>query len=300
MLRRRRLASGSAAEGIEWRRQRTRNWNPASSVLLPRIGIAVISHNRCEQVLRLVHSLRAQVLHPVRLAVFDDGSVDGTAAAVRPLVDVVLEAPNGGVVINKNRALFYFLSLFPVDQLIVLEDDVLISSPEWLPLWSEAIRRHGHVNFSSPDWPRDSGKFLGGEGTPQYPEVWNRVLGACMGIDMSLLRAHVGYLNPRFSGYGYAHIEWTRRFIRAGYGGWRRRGGRWSYLSMSQGIVYQAADSHRDHDAIARNASVMAELDGVGDYVPKPWLDGAGRRAFLAPFARWWSHQAHQKSEFNG
>lgn len=263
---------------------------------MTRTGIAVITHNRRDQVVRLVQSVRDQVREPIRLAVFDDGSGDGTADALRPLVDVVLEAPNGGVVINKNRALFYFLSLFPVDRLIVLEDDVLVTSPQWLPLWSDAIRLHGHVNFSSPDWSRDSGKFLGGEGTPTHPEVWNRVLGACMGIDMNVLRAHVGYLNPRFQGYGYAHIEWTRRFLRAGYGGWRRRGGRWSYLSLSEGVAYQAAGSHRDAAAIARNAAVMAELDGVGDYVAKPWLDEAGRRAFLAPFARWWGAQAGSAS----
>jgi hypothetical protein len=52
---------------------------------------------------------------------------------------------------------------------------------------------------------------------------------------------------------------------------------------MGQGVVYLAADSRRDHDVIARNASVKAALGGVGDDVPKPWLDEAGRRAFLLP-----------------
>lgn len=99
---------------------------------------------------------------------------------------------------------------------------------------------------------------------------------------MSLLSARVGCFNPRFSGYRYAHMEWTRRFVGDGHGGLRRRGGRLSCLSMGQGVVYLAGDSRRDHDAIARNASVKAALGGVGDDVPKPWLE-AGRRAFWLP-----------------
>ena len=63
----------------------------------PRIGIAITTYNRREQLLRLVHSLRQHCLDQVHLAVFDDGSSDGTAAAVAPLVDAVLEAPNGGI-----------------------------------------------------------------------------------------------------------------------------------------------------------------------------------------------------------
>ena len=86
----------------------------------PSIGIAITTYNRREQLLRLVHSLRQHCRDQVHLAVFDDGSGDGTGAAVAPLVDAVLEAPNGGIPTNKNRALFYFLALQPVDQLILL------------------------------------------------------------------------------------------------------------------------------------------------------------------------------------
>ena len=55
-----------------------------------RIGIAITTYNRCEQLLRLIHSLRKYCGRPVHLAVFDDGSSDGSAAAVAPLVDMVL------------------------------------------------------------------------------------------------------------------------------------------------------------------------------------------------------------------
>ena len=103
----------------------------------PSIGIAITTYNRREQLLRLVHSLRQHCRDQVHLAVFDDGSSDGTAAAVAPLVDAVLEAPNAGIPTNKNRALFYFLALQPVDQLILLEDDVVVTSPRWLRIWSE-------------------------------------------------------------------------------------------------------------------------------------------------------------------
>jgi hypothetical protein len=61
-------------------------------------------------------------------------------------------------------------------------------------------------------------------------------------------------VNLRFRGYGYEHIEWTRRFLLAGYGG-RQRG----------------------------------ELQGAGGFVPRPWLDDQERKRFLAPFARWFS-----------
>ena len=263
--------------------------------MAPSIGVAITTFNRCEQVFRLVSSLRQYCNQNIHLAVFDDWSTDATPDEIPPLVDMYLRAPNGGITVNKNRALYYFLSLHPVDQLFLIEDDVEITSLRWLPCWSEAVRRHGHLNLSDPAWPREGGKFLGGEGSPRSPEVWNHVTGACIASDVSLLRRHVGYLNPLFAGYGFEHIEWTRRFIKNGYGGYRRRGGRWSYYMLSTGIAFQPSQSSRDDVSIARNAAVMADLDGVGDYVSKPWLDEPGRLAFLAPFASWWGNQTLQK-----
>lgn len=260
----------------------------------PAIGIAITTYNRRSQLLTLVHSVREHCHRPVHLAVFDDGSSDGTAAAVAPLADMVLEAPNAGIPVNKNRALFYFLALRPVEQLILLEDDVVVTSRRWLRTWSRAIRRHGHINFSSPRWPRDNpnfhGRLLGGKGTARRPERWNIVSGACSGCDTAVLRQRVGYVNPRFQGYGYEHIEWTRRFLLAGYGGCKRRNHRWSYLSLSHGLAFQDSQSNRDAAAIARNATVMAELQGAGGFVARPWLDAEQRRNFLTPFARWWGH----------
>lgn len=257
------------------------------------IGIAITTYNRRAQLLKLVESIREHCSRPVHLAVFDDGSSDGSAAAVAPLVDMVLEAPNGGIPVNKNQALFYFLALQPVEQLILLEDDVVVTSRRWLRLWSRAIRRHGHINFSSPRWPRDNpqfhGRLLGGKGSARSPERWSIVSGACCGCDTAVLRQQVGYVNPRFQGYGYEHIEWTRRFLRAGYGGCQRSEHRWTYLSLPHGLAFQESVSNRDAEAIARNAAVMAELQGAGGFVPRPWLNNDARQHFLTPFARWFS-----------
>ena len=97
-----------------------------------------------------------------------------------------------------------------------------------------------------------------------------------------MLRRDVGYVNPLFQGYGYEHI--------------RKRGDhRWSYLSIPHGLDFQPSQSNRDAEAIARNAGVMAQLQGAGGFVPRPWLDAAGRQAFLAPFARWWGQQAGEQ-----
>jgi len=259
----------------------------------PSIGIAINTYNRRAQLLKLVESIREHCTRPVHLAVFDDGSRDGSVAAVAPLVDMVLEAPNGGIPVNKNRTLFYFLALRPVEQLILLEDDVVVTSRRWLRLLIRAIRRHGHINFSSPRWPRDNpqfhGRLLGGKGTARSPERWSIVSGACCGCDAAVLRQRVGYVNPRFRGYGYEHIEWTRRFLLAGHGGRQRGEHRWSYLSLPHGLAFQESVSNRDADAIARNAAVMAELQGAGGFVPRPWLDEEERKRFLAPFARWFS-----------
>lgn len=261
--------------------------------MAPRIGIAITTYNRRDTLLRLLASLRPQCHGLAHLAVFDDGSSDGSAAAAAPWADMVLSAPNGGIPTNKNRALFYFLMLHPVDQLILLEDDVVITSPRWLRRWSRAIRRHGHINATSPRWPRQRpgfhGRFYGGKGNPRRPERWSIVSGACSGCDTRVLRRHVGYVNPLFQGYGFEHIEWTRRFLRAGYGGCSLGGGRWRYLSLAGDLTFQESQSNRDAEAIARNGVVMAQLDGVGDPVPHPWLDAAGRQAFLAPFARQWA-----------
>ncbi len=264
--------------------------------MAPSIGLAITTFNRCEQLCRLISGIRRYCHRDIHLAVFDDGSGDSTFERVPPLVDMYLRAPNAGITVNKNRALYYFLALRPVDQILLLEDDVEVISSRWLPCWSRAVEKHGHINLSDPDWPREGRKFFGGRGTAASPEVWNSVTGACMASDAAVLRRCVGYLNPRFAGYGFEHIEWTRRFIKNGYGGYRRRGGRWSYYMLSTGMVFQPSQSSRDAASIARNAEVMAELGGVGDYVSKPWLDEAGRRDFLAPFARWWGNPARQKA----
>ena len=248
------------------------------------IGIAITTYNRREQLLQLVTSLREHTNPRVPVVVFDDGGCDGSREVVAPLVSAYIRAENRGITVNKNRALFYFCRIQPVKRVLLLEDDLLVTQPGWLKLWKRAIDHHGHINLALPKWSKQSREFRGGRGTARDPERWRRVSGCAMGASTKLIRKQVGYINPRFSGYGYEHAEWSERWIAAGHGGAITPRGR-VYFALSDGLTLQPAESHANPQQIASNREVFLELRRQGyPRAPKPWLTAEQRRDFLAPF----------------
>lgn len=223
------------------------------------IGIAITTYNRCEQLLKLVTSLREHTNPRVPVVVFDDGSSDGSREVVAPLVSACIQAENRGITVNKNRALYYFCRIRPAKRVLLLEDDLLVTQPGWLKLWKRAIDHHGHMNLALPKWSKQSPEFRGGRGTARDPERWRRLTGQAIGSSTRLIRRRIGYLNPHFAGYGYGHVEWTERWIAAGHGGAITPRGR-VYFALSAGLTLQPSDSHADPRQIAGNREVFLEL----------------------------------------
>ena len=182
-----------------------------------RVGVAIVAYNRLECLQRCLDSIFRSNSVPLidSLAVFDDGSPYSLSAEIdfpEGLSSRVFQSSvNHGVIVNKNRALYYFAEVDPVDIVIILEDDVVVSSSDWISPWIDSVNLHGHMNYSpgyfripayEKYWLRPDSK-----GTPEDPFSYSVVTGQCTALRVELIRSKVGYLNPQFQGYGHGHVS---------------------------------------------------------------------------------------------
>jgi glycosyltransferase involved in cell wall biosynthesis len=251
------------------------------------IAIAITTHNRQEQLLALLESIRRHTDPRIGIAVFDDGSADCAIKAAKDLCDYYYKASSHGIAENKNRALFFWCEINPVRRILLLEDDLLITERRWLKRWKRAIDNFGHINYSFPDWVKGDESFRGGRGSPCSPYRWTRVTGQVTGVDAEILRDKVGYMNPVFQGFGHEHLEWTERWLSEGFGG-KVRGGRRVYLALSpKGIGHQECMSTGLGFDTARNRDMHVNLRRRGHpRIFKPWKDEKSKIDFLRVFAR--------------
>ena len=180
-----------------------------------RLGIGIITYNRRDALLETLNRVRAHTRMPSVIVVADDGSDDGTADAVRAQQVVVAAGPNMGVAWNKNRALFLLSAVMQCDVAILLEDDSFPTQDGWEAEWAIAAERWGHANLGAP-WLSDS--FIKGTGTVEDPYLSLDLTAQCSSFSRDAL-LYAGYFDPRFRGYGWEHLEHTRRMLRLGYGG---------------------------------------------------------------------------------
>jgi len=89
----------------------------------------------------------------------------------------------------------------------------------------------------------------------------------------------VGYLDTRFSGYGHAHVERTRRFLRCGFSGLEDAGSK-EYLSIIGGLESHDAPSYRDLEHVERNAEVFSALVAEPVY-RDPWRGDVEKAFFV-------------------
>lgn len=177
------------------------------------LGVGVVTYNRRDCLAGCLDALRRNTRSAHRLMVADDGSSDDTVALCRKAgVKEVIAGGNRGVCWNKNRLLYAFLLYTPCDPIVLIEDDCWPTTNGWDREWATAAAHH-HVGYAHPDWP--VGWRSSGEGTADNPWLTPEMAGQVTVTSRRALAA-VGYMDTRFRGYGFGHVEWAERFAKAG------------------------------------------------------------------------------------
>ncbi len=94
----------------------------------------------------------------------------------------------------------------------------------------------------------------------------------------------VGYMDVRFGRYGHEHTDYSRRFVRAGYGGFNRdwRGEqRTLFYVLDTGIRLEKTVSTGSPEEADRNADLLNRLAEEPVY-RAPWRTDEQRRDFVA------------------
>lgn len=232
------------------------------------LGIGVITYNRLPHLQECLTRVWRFTRVPYQLVVADDGSTDGTVQWCREQNVLCVSGENLGCAGNKNRALHALFRYSQADPLLLLEEDCWPDSGTWAEQWIWAAERWGHVNWRRAFW-RHGEHILSGFGTWDHPYEGRWLTGQCT-VSTRRSVEEVGYLDPRFRGYGEEHLEWSDRFARAGYEGAVRK------LSLDGGLADRQAQSYANAPDYLRNLALKKELANESIY-REPWLDTAGR-----------------------
>jgi glycosyltransferase involved in cell wall biosynthesis len=245
-----------------------------------RLGIGIVTYNRRALVAETVTRVLAHTIHPFTLVVADDGSQDGTAGAERARGVVVASGRNMGISWNKNRALFYLLALARCDIVILLEDDSYPDSDGWEQEWIIGASKWGHTNIAG-GWFENS--FVSGSGSVDDPFHSIDVSAQCSAYSREAI-LYAGYLDSRFKGYGFEHVEHSVRLMRHGYGGeFRTVSGihRPVHLLIRGGIKVTHPPSYSNKEDVNRNQALCQLLLRDQSY-RAPWHDDAEMAQFRA------------------
>jgi glycosyltransferase involved in cell wall biosynthesis len=244
------------------------------------LGIGIATFNRRERLARLVAGLAEHTRSQCRIVIADDGSTDGSAEWCRENGLTVVTGPHHGVARNKDRALLALAAL-GCDPLILLEDDLVPTRPGWEDEWIRGTRLWHHLGYRHPKIAEHD---LSGSGTAEDPILNRGWTAQCLSVSARVIES-VGYLDPRFEGWGHEHGEWTNRIQRAGYG-FREAllpDGRVVkvQLYLWGGIALEDAPSYRDNNQVAANLRLVERIADEPIF-RRPWMTPAERSACLA------------------
>jgi glycosyltransferase involved in cell wall biosynthesis len=237
------------------------------------LGIGIITYNRLPALQGCVQGVQSFTRAPYRLVVADDGSEDRTAEWARGEGLTVITGHRRGVAWNKNRALYYLLERTACDPILLLEDDCWPVAPGWEESWIEAGRLWGHVNWAPPGH-----LIVAGAGTPEAPYRSADYTAQCTVTARSALEA-VGYLDTRFQGWGWEHVEWTGRFGRHLADLWGPPDRTVPSLPDAKRLSLPSFGSYYNEEDIERNGALMAQMAGDPMWRP-PWRTPEEEAAF--------------------
>jgi O-antigen biosynthesis protein len=212
-----------------------------------RIAVAILSFNQREQTLRCLHRLLelAPAEGPFDVLLWDNGSKDGTAAAVAaefPGVLVEAYAENLGVAGGRNAAARLAMARFEPDFLLFLDNDIVVRpgfvSGLFAPFNAPGGERVGQVQAKlliadRPELLNDGGgcriEFWRGRTRPVGYMEEDRgqrdtpakcvACGGAMMVRAQLFR-ELGGFDEHFSPYGPEDLDFSLRLQEAGWEAW--------------------------------------------------------------------------------
>jgi len=241
------------------------------------VGIGVITFNRKDHLAKTVEAIKAFTTGDYQLVVADDGSKDETVEWCEQNNVPHTSCANKGVVRNKNRALYYLNEVKKVDVLILLEDDCRPNKEDWQKEWVIAALLWGHINYAHKRIIKKEGAVVSGTGLSTSPYLCKLVTGQCTACSKDAM-TNVGYLDPRFSGYGAGHVEWTERFIRQGYNGSMEK--QWVYPAINTGLNSDDAPTFKNPEQLEKNRELKKKISKES-HKREAWLDKKERQEFL-------------------
>jgi len=243
------------------------------------VGIGIVTYNRAAILSDTIDTVRALTRQPnAALVVADDGSTDDTLAMLHQKQVPVITGPNMGIAWNKNRALFLLSHMLGCETTILLEDDTRPTRAGWEAEWIYAAYRWGHVNFAR-ELMRD--RFISGSGTVADPYICKDVTAQAAAFSSSAL-TYGGYFDTRFTGYGYEHVEHSRRLVRVGYGGTDERidgAERTLYYLITGGLAEVSSKSFINTEQEQKNFDLATVIMGEEGY-RAPWGADTQMRQF--------------------
>ena len=245
-----------------------------------KLGIAITTLNRKDMVLNLVRKIREFTKAGFDLVVCDDGSVDGTRAALAAAGVQVIGGTPRGIAWNKNRGIYYLLNVTRCDVILLLDDDVIPVAPAWELEWIEAAWRRGHVNFALPAF-RSS--VVSGACTGAELGLAKTIPGCALAFSRIAL-AQIGYLDVRFGRYGHEHSDFSFRALRAGFGGIKVREGDWNepyFYVMTGSLEALPAATSGTQEELDTNSRLLSDFANEPIY-RHAWLTDEMRDIFLS------------------
>ena len=244
-----------------------------------KLMVGICTFNRLASLKELVSNVRSLTAAPYELIVSEGGGSDATVPWCIENGIRVITGPNVGVGWNKNLLIYYFLHHSDAEQLIILEDDCRMWEVGWEQEWMLACKAWHHIN-----WPLcPTGEYEYGANTPGSPLRTNWFGGHCTISSREGLQK-VGYMDPRFKGYGGEHAEWTWRFYRAYKEQWGEpceRNSTVPCLRSHVGVLFE--DSLFKSEIYKKNIDLMYKImqeDEKAVY-KEPWADEEEKALFL-------------------
>jgi hypothetical protein len=244
-----------------------------------RLGIAITTMNRCAMVLNLVQKIRELTETGYDLVICDDGSHDETVSALTAAGETVISGRNRGIAWNKNRGIYYLLNVRRCDVILLLDDDVMPTTPGWEREWIKTAWKYGHVNYLMLS-SRDS--IVSGSLTSDDPGLSSDILGCAIAFSRIAL-AQIGYMDIRFGRYGNEHTQMSFRAVRVGFGGITVQESDYKatyFYVIEGGIQLLPSVSSGTQEDIEATGALLQQSFNEPTYC-HAWLTADGRDLFL-------------------